>query len=345
MRTGQWKILGQDSGSHGFVCLWMRLRRGEPMINPNSCETYNAHVSRLRAKLGEDEVLSSAIGGEFQAVGTLEYSLLLSLGLIDGQGVIDVGCGSGRLACQLAAMPNLRYAGIDVVPDLLDCARRLSGRADWRFQETDGSGIPCADGQADFVCFFSVFTHLVHEETFRYLEEARRVLRPGGRIVFTFLEFRIPCHWDIFADSLAKAGTGQHLNQFMDRDGIRLWAGKLGLECEVLADGDKPHIPISQPVVWENGTVMKELGNFGQSVAVLRVPAAPPASAPMAGASAQLREQRIAELDALARSREQRILVLDADRRRARSTWAWHLVRGEQILRKVLGSGFRRQAR
>ena len=311
------------------------------MADTDSHKTYNAHVARLRQAFGDDKALSSAIGGEFIAVGTLEYSLLLSLGLADGQCVIDVGCGSGRLAYQLAAMPKLRYLGVDVVDDLLDYARRLSGRTDWRYERTAGAGIPSEDGQADFVCFFSVFTHLVHEETFRYLEEARRVLQPGGRIVFSFLEFRIPCQWMIFEDSLARAGTGQHLNQFMDRDGIRLWAEKLGLEVELLVDGDQPHIPIAQPVVWENGTVMRELGNLGQSVAVMRVPAgakrtmapvaavkktaSPPAPSPRTQSQAvddmaRAREQRILELDELACSREKRILELDADRRKTQTT-------------------------
>ena len=326
------------------------------MADTDSHKTYNAHVSRLREKLGEDAALSSAIGGEFIAVGTLEYSLLLSLGLADGQCVIDVGCGSGRLAYKLAAMPNVRYLGVDVVDDLLDYARRMSGRTDWRFERTAGAGIPSEDGQADFVCFFSVFTHLVHEETFRYLEEARRVLQPGGRIVFSFLEFRIPCQWMIFEDSLARAGTGQHLNQFMDRDGIRLWAQKLGLEVELIVDGDQPHIPIAQPVVWENGTVMRELGNFGQSVAVLRVPAGAHQTRSKVGEKkpdlvppprlqseaiddmVRAREQRIVELDDLARTRERRIFELDAERRNNRSTWAWALVRWEQMLRKTFAS-------
>ena len=35
---------------------------------------------------------------------------------------------------------------------------------------------------------FSVFTHLLHEESFIYLEDFKRVLKPGGSVVFSFLE-------------------------------------------------------------------------------------------------------------------------------------------------------------
>jgi hypothetical protein len=39
---------------------------------------------------------------------------------------------------------------------------------------------------------------------------------------------------------------------------------------ESFFDGDKGHFPIPEEIKWENGTVMKSLGNLGQSVAVLR---------------------------------------------------------------------------
>jgi len=122
---------------------------------------------------------------------------------------------------------------------------------------------------ADFVTFFSVLTHITHEESFLYLQEAARCLKAGGRAVLSFLEFRIPCHWETFKMSL-RAEPGGPLTQFVDRDGLTAWASHSGLGVESFFDGDKGHFPIPEEVKWENGTVMKSLGNLGQSVAVLR---------------------------------------------------------------------------
>jgi len=244
------------------------------MSNLDTAQAYHDHVARLQREIAGDEALMRAVGGDFIPAGKLEYCLLRALGLDDGAFVIDVGCGSGRLACQLAARQGLRYLGTDVVASLLECAQRLSRRPDWTFRLTDGAAIPSPDDTADWVCFFSVFTHLLHEDSYSYLAEARRVLKPGGRIVFSFLEFRIPYHWSVFEDSVAQRKTRQHLNQFMDRDGIHAWAGHLGLEVEQIADGDKPHIPIPEEIRFDHGAVMKDFGNLGQSVAVLRKPSA-----------------------------------------------------------------------
>lgn len=233
-------------------------------------KTYTAHVARCREQFAEQTAFEAAVGGEFRAVGQLERALLDSLGLSDGDLVVDIGCGSGRLAVQLGDLRRLRYIGTDVVHALLVQAITLARREDWRFVRTAGASIPCGDGAADFVCFFSVFTHLTHEDSFRYLREARRALRPGGRIVFSFLEFRIGPHWTVFENTVAQTGTGAHLNQFMDRDAIHAWARHLGLEVELIADGDKPHIPLGEPVRWDDGQEMRGLGNLGQSVAVLR---------------------------------------------------------------------------
>jgi SAM-dependent methyltransferase len=149
---------------------------------------------------------------------------------------------------------------IDLVRDLVAHARQVAGRPDGRFEVVDHIAIPQADGTADMVCFFSVLTHLLHEQSYWYLEEAKRVLKPGGRIVFSFLEYREPGHMPIFWGTLqnAKARTGEPLNVFIDRDGIQRWADALALRLEDIRMG-------SEQVVAE--------GVLGQSVCMLEKPA------------------------------------------------------------------------
>jgi SAM-dependent methyltransferase len=231
-------------------------------------KTYPALVARLRNSLAGDAALEAAVGGDFITVGKLELALLQSLGLKGEDTVVDVGCGSGRLAFQLAAFPGVKYLGTDVVPDLLAHAAKLTARSDWRLVLTNGVDIPCGDESADFICFFSVFTHLTYDDTFRYLRQAKRVLKPGGRIVFSFLEFYIDSHWAVFANDVEN-GVPDHLNQFIERGAITAWCKNLGLRVESFFDGDTPHIPIDEPLTWHDGRTMTGMGALGQSVAVL----------------------------------------------------------------------------
>ncbi len=231
---------------------------------------YQRYVKSLGHRHDRARAMELAIGGEFTAFGIIERDILIQYGLRPDDFVIDVGCGSGRLARPLAEYLRGPYLGIDIVPDLLDYAREIVGRPDWRFEVAPGLQIPERDNAADVVCFYSVFTHLLHEQSYVYLQEACRVLKPGGRIVFSFLEFAISSHWTVFAGTVADIG-GQHpLNVFIGRDAIRAWAEHLPVEIVAIHDGDKPHVPLRQPVTLDNGTVVSELGNLGQSVCVLR---------------------------------------------------------------------------
>lgn len=240
----------------------------------NFRKTYVEHVRKLKTSKFrrfrvDNNAMEMAVGGEFKAMGILMRELLIQAGLQKNHYLVDVGCGSGRLANPLSEYLSGKYLGIDVVPDLVNYAGKLVNRPDWRFEVTEGIAIPEKDHQADMICFFSVFTHLLHEQSYRYLQEAKRVLKPSGKIVFSFLEFAIPCHWSIFEDNLKTMGKPSHLNMFMSRDGINAWTQHLGLKIEILEDGDKPHIPLTSPVSLDNNAVMQEKGNLGQSVCVL----------------------------------------------------------------------------
>ena len=240
----------------------------------NFREMYNHYVKSLLTNSAADQsqIMATAIGGEFDAFGIIERELLIQCGLQQDGYVIDVGCGSGRLAKPLAQYLSGPYLGTDIVPDLIDYARQLAGRSDWRFELADGLRIPEVDGVADIVCFFSVFTHLLHEESYIYLQEARRVLKPGGRIIFSFLQFAIPSHWAVFESNLASLGGSHPLNMFVSRDGIEAWAAHLNLRIVEIHDGDKPHISLPHPVTLDDGRVMEGKGNLGQSVCILAKP-------------------------------------------------------------------------
>jgi SAM-dependent methyltransferase len=239
------------------------------MKKRNFRKAYIRLVHSLKKSLSVEQAMQQAIGGQFEAFGILEREILIQYGLRKDDYVIDVGCGSGRLAKPLSQYLSGKYLGLDLVPSLCDYARQLVRRPDWRFEVTEGLAIPEVDDVADMACFFSVFTHLLHEHSYRYLQEAKRVLKPGGKIIFSFLEFAIPAHWAIFEAMRTRNDESSPLNMFMSRDGIEAWALHLDLHIEAIHDGDKPHIPLPYPIVLENGAVMKDQGNLGQSVCVL----------------------------------------------------------------------------
>lgn len=139
-----------------------------------------------------------------------------------------------------------------------------------RFQRVTGLGVPAEDDSADMVCAFSVFTHLLHEQSFVYVEDCRRVLRGGGKLVFSFLEFRVPSHWDVIESNISALGAGTGvLNQFMSVDGIETWAQHLDFDVIDIFRGDTLYIPLTRPVTL-NGIEHVEFGTFGQSSAVLQ---------------------------------------------------------------------------
>jgi SAM-dependent methyltransferase len=233
-------------------------------------DDYRALVRDLVARYPLPEAMSRAVGGSYDAVGEIEKQLLIMLGLQPGQTLVDVGCGSGRLA--KALVPYLEQGqllGTDVVRELLDYAKE-GCPASWQFVEVEDIRIPFADNSADFATFFSVFTHLLQEESYCYLLEARRVVKPGGRIVFSFLEYEY--NWTIFEDTcgvIRGGGTNVHLNMFIGRDAIEAWARHAGFSIAEFHAATEPFIDLSRPITWDDGRRVEGKAALGQSICVL----------------------------------------------------------------------------
>ena len=94
-----------------------------------------------------------------------------------GSGVLDVGCGDGRLLAELGA--GVRAVGLDVAEEAVELAR---GRGvDARRADIDGPPLPVGDGAFDLVLCLDVLEHLFAPD--RTLAELRRVVAPRGRVV------------------------------------------------------------------------------------------------------------------------------------------------------------------
>lgn len=241
-------------------------------------ETYRRHTRRVLEEVGaqsREEAMARAIGtsslAEFHRSGQMELDLLVQSGLRPHDYLVDVGCGSGRLTSKLAGVHAGRYLGTELSPELLEFARQATTDPTWRFEVVDGLTIPEADDTVDMVCFFSVLTHLRHEESYLYLEEARRVLRPGGRIVLTFLDFSQGNHRLVFEATLdaRRRGDELHVNQFVSVDGLKMWAWMLGLRIERVHGGSRPYVHLSDSPHYEPGETMDSLG---QSACVMVKP-------------------------------------------------------------------------
>jgi ubiquinone/menaquinone biosynthesis C-methylase UbiE len=103
--------------------------------------------------------------------------------------VLDVGCGTGFIALQLAAAGH-RASGVDMANEMLELARAKAAAAGLsvRFEVGDAERLPFAAESFDLVLERHVIWTLPAPEV--ALREWARVLRPGGRVVLVEGDWR-----------------------------------------------------------------------------------------------------------------------------------------------------------
>jgi 2-polyprenyl-3-methyl-5-hydroxy-6-metoxy-1,4-benzoquinol methylase len=100
---------------------------------------------------------------------------------LDGKRVVDVGCGDGSLARHMAKS-GARVLGVECSPRQLEKAWAAPPMPGVEIVEGVGQALPAPGGAADVVVFFNSLHHVPGAVMGKALEEAARVLKPGGLV-------------------------------------------------------------------------------------------------------------------------------------------------------------------
>ncbi|MFF5114731.1 class I SAM-dependent methyltransferase [Streptosporangium sp. NPDC000509] len=148
-----------------------------PAASAPNAGSYNPAATTAGGMAGELARLEAQAALSFDE----ELSLLRELGLTASNGpLVEVGAGSGAITRRLSqAMPDLSLVAVDIDPELLVHAEGAGAE----LVVADAADLPLETASAGYVLLRYVLQHL--SDPAPALAEARRILRPGGRILVT----------------------------------------------------------------------------------------------------------------------------------------------------------------
>ena len=97
----------------------------------------------------------------------------------DGDRVLDVGCGNGKLIIEISRKADIKAYGVDISPNMINVCKQRYGNID--FRTTSGEDLPFEDGSFDMLTICCVLHHL--NNPYKFFAEAYRVLAKDGVLV------------------------------------------------------------------------------------------------------------------------------------------------------------------
>lgn len=135
----------------------------------------------------------SAVGADehnWDSHGELQRAFLIDRGLLPHHRLLEVGCGTGRLARKITPYLEVgNYHGIDISNGALEAAAELSGVEGWaaRLPAYSLGAVPDGTPAFDFAWAFSVFIHLPREVIQQVMANVASVLAPAGVFYWSYV--------------------------------------------------------------------------------------------------------------------------------------------------------------
>lgn len=160
---------------------------------------------------------------------------------LQGLDVVDVGCGSGRVARRMVAQ-GAKVLGVE--PDPVQAARNREAEpvAGLTFAEAPGEALPLDDSSVDLVVFSFSLHHIPAARMAAALGQARRVLRPTGTLC-------------VF-EPLLSGSLEAVYRPFHDERAVRR------LAYDALRDHSVPHFAEAREFMWSEKTRYEDFESF-----------------------------------------------------------------------------------
>jgi SAM-dependent methyltransferase len=156
---------------------------------------------------------------------------------VAGMDVVELGCGVAYWSAWLARL-GARPVGVDLTPSQLEIARTMQAEHGLRFPlvQANAEDVPLPDASFDLA--LSEYGASIWCDPYKWIPEAARLLRPGGRLVFL---------WNAVISTLCAPDDDE---EQVDRDLLRSYFGLGRLD-------------------WSDGTTNFALG-YGDTIRLLR---------------------------------------------------------------------------
>ena len=183
------------------------------------------------------DVLTNLVG--LGSVSEIRALALNRAGLVPGDTVLDVGCGTGTLALlakqRLGADGEVR--GIDASEQMIERARKKARNenVDVTFETAVIEELPFPDGTFDAVLSTFMLHHLPDDVKAAGLREVARVLKPGGRLLAVDLTGKGSFIWRALTAMIGHRLPKDYPEQ------LRSLVGDSGLSSELLDTGHEQY--------------------------------------------------------------------------------------------------------
>lgn len=219
---------------------WIRTILTPARTDAPTTEAWNQYAQNAkrqgRVQIGEEwnepDMAGTGVAAD-QALDYLDRELFTPY-IRECEVILEIGPGGGRVT-RLLLPKCRRLVACEISPKMMSFLRNRFGD-DPRLECVllDGNGLgPIADQSVDVVVSFAVFVHLQHWDIFSYLREARRVLRPDGRLLVHHANTFSELGWRNFLEEIPyslnrpkffgnfSVMTPEIMREFVQRAGLR----------------------------------------------------------------------------------------------------------------------------